>query len=288
VTVEVGAKKRPIRTFLRKQWFGVFSLLVGVFLAAYFYGKSVSIRSPVFVTASNRVRLLDSSTIALAPIRALRPDGSVITRDLSVATIYFWNAGALPIRADDILEPLHIEVADTSVRILEAHLTGLTRPVTHISFVLDSLDRRSIALGFRIMETNDGFAAQIIYEGNPSTSFVLSGTIEGVPSIMSPARVSRFSLFVHKGSLMAIVTIAAVLVVASVMSLVNLAYWVAKRRGVEQQFNLGVGVVLGLVVIGFFVYAIGSAMIGLSRDPDLSGRSAQLLQDVPPSLLIGR
>lgn len=104
--------------------------------------------------------------------------GKLVTTDISAAQIAIWNAGKMPVKNADILEPIVIVTGESSP-ILEATIRSSTREVTRLA--LDDTDKKNgrIRINWNILEQNDGGVIQIIYSGNSNTNITLEGIIEG-------------------------------------------------------------------------------------------------------------
>ena len=88
------------------------------------------------------------------------------------------NDGRAPIRKADVLKQCTISLGE-SLRLLDARFT-VTRDVC--GFVMEFLahvNKTDIALGFDIMEPQDGVQIQIIYAGDPNATFSVTGTCVG-------------------------------------------------------------------------------------------------------------
>jgi hypothetical protein len=101
---------------------------------------------------------------------------------VSAAVVYFWNDGKLPIKTEDVLEPLKIEL-DPNCEIIDARILRVTRAVTRFARgEVSDKARNSLPLSFGILEHEDGGAVQIIYTGKPDTRVSATGTIVGAGS----------------------------------------------------------------------------------------------------------
>lgn len=159
--------------------------LVGAIFAApgvYLYLLGREVRDPVFLVDPNRTEIISQARIETAPIKVLRRDGKPVTDNLYAVRFYFWNAGKRPIKAADVLETVRITL-DDSGEILDAKIIGLSRAITFAQLHphRDGQKLRVLTIAFTILERNDGFSGQIIYEGRPGASLRIAGIIEGVP-----------------------------------------------------------------------------------------------------------
>jgi hypothetical protein len=158
-------------------FFGL-TTVVGLGLAFYWHGESVRERTPLYHVSLQRTRLVDTSVPAPSQLQVLYR-GKDLNRDVNAATLYLWNDGKLPIKTEDVLEPLEIRLEPDS-EILDARIIKVSRPVTKFTKgdVADT-KKNALPLSFAILEKGDGAALQIIYAGKPNSPISVKGTIMG-------------------------------------------------------------------------------------------------------------
>jgi hypothetical protein len=151
---------------------------ISLSLAIYFHYQSVQERIPTYYVVSTRTRIVDTSTPAPPQLQILYK-GKNLNTDISAAIVYFWNDGKLPIKAEDVLEPLKIEL-DPSCAIIEARVVKVSRGVTKFAKGdISETAKNSLPLSFGILEHNDGAVLQIIYSGKPDAHVSISGVTVG-------------------------------------------------------------------------------------------------------------
>jgi hypothetical protein len=136
-------------------------------------------REPTFHVEPIKTILVDHRNIDVAPIHILRRDGKPIREDVLLSTFYFFNQGKLTIKPDNVYEPIRIKLSDSTDQILQVRVLKTSREVSGINVKLDSTTN-SIHVNFKALEEDDGFAAQIIYEGDVNTELIISGGIDEV------------------------------------------------------------------------------------------------------------
>ncbi len=101
---------------------------------------------------------------------------------MNAVILYFWNDGKMPIRSDDVLDPVRVSL-EPGCEIIDARILKIGRPVTGIAKgdVIGTATNE-LPITFKILEHNDGAAVQIIYTGNPDAQTSLTGTIVGAGS----------------------------------------------------------------------------------------------------------
>jgi len=169
--------------------------ILAVPLAIYLYFRGIQEREPKYYVSPERTRIIDTSVPAPAQLQVLYK-GRDLNASVGAVVIYFWNDGKLPIKAEDVLEPLIIDL-DADCEILDARVLKVSRSVTKLTKgEVGDRGKNRLPLSFSILEHNDGAAIQIIYSGKPDTTVSLSGTIVGAgqPRLLAPAGASRLYL----------------------------------------------------------------------------------------------
>ena len=160
---------------------------ISLALAIYYHYQSVQERAPTYYVSPARARIVDTTVPALPQLQVLY-SGKVLNTNVSATIVYFWNDGKLPIKAEDVLEPLRIEL-ESGCEILDARILKVSRPVTNLAKgEISDAAKNVLPLSFRILERNDGAALQIIYSGKPDTPVSVTGTVIGVkaPQPLAP------------------------------------------------------------------------------------------------------
>jgi len=159
---------------------GSISSIIGIGLAIYYFNLSKENREPFFIEDTIKSVLIDSSKVNNAPFKIFRINGEEINENVTSSTVYFWNQGRKPIKQQDILDSLIIELP-VECEILKCDIIGESREIC--DFKLQQIHRNKVKLDFKIIEELDGFMAQIIYIGSPKAKVQFSGHIEGVKKI---------------------------------------------------------------------------------------------------------
>lgn len=155
---------------------GFIASFLGLVAAIYFYQISKKERVVTFVNEPTQITILESSKIEQAPIEIYDKDKNRVNSNLFVSTIYFWNRGKESIKEDNILEELKITYPDS--RIIDFSILKSNRQISKIK--LDKIKPNELSLTFSILEQNDGFSAQVIYEADKTVTPKLNGIVEGV------------------------------------------------------------------------------------------------------------
>src|SRR5271169_2033556 len=125
---------------------GLITGAIGICLAIYFYLRSVQKPAPNYGIHPLRVRIVDQSR-SDEPGVAVTYDGETMAgRNVTAATVYFWNDGRAPLRKGDVLTPYTIEL-DPSTDVLDGKVVRVTREVCGFQIHLNG-DRNRVELDF--------------------------------------------------------------------------------------------------------------------------------------------
>jgi hypothetical protein len=207
--------------------------LISIPLTIYLYFQTLQERAPAYYVSPERTRIIDTTVPAPTELQVLYK-GKDLRANVSALIVYFWNDGKAPIKAEDVLEPLRIEI-DQACEILDVRLLKVSRPLTRFAKGDVSETRKnSLPISFSILEHGDGAAIQIIYTGNPDAGVKMLGVVVGagqVRAIASARRQKVSNTAVHK-----IAYYALIFVIAATIALA--AYRLAKRRGRNQGWEM--------------------------------------------------
>jgi hypothetical protein len=192
--METKAKDRQLSKSDLLGILGVIVGVVGVFLSVYTYQLSREVREPYFIVDSLRTEILTSKNIKEAPIRVTSRDGREVKSDVTSLRFYFWNNGKAAIHKGDVLEGLVISLDDKKGKILDYKLLKTSRHVTQLDLKRIG-NLQELGVSFDILEHNDGFVGQMIYEGNPNAKLKISGVVEGAQIISQPDSLLHMELW---------------------------------------------------------------------------------------------
>ncbi|MBL0741364.1 hypothetical protein [Chryseolinea lacunae] len=153
--------------------------IISFITSFYFYEDAKRERIPTFFEEPFRTEIVSKNLVLSAPIKIYDSEGLPIATNVYSTKFYFFNQGKEPIKDEDILKPLFIQLSDDSAKILSVKLIKVTREVTGLTLQLDSLLKNTLSINFKILEQNDGCIGQIIYQSDREPLLKISGTIEG-------------------------------------------------------------------------------------------------------------
>lgn len=154
--------------------------ILGIILSIYYYELSKREKEPTFIIDPIKFEILKSSSTHLAPIKILTLDSSEIKDDVTSLTFYFWNKGKEPLKSEDLLTDINFYL-NNNAKIIDFKILKSSRDVCKIKLLKQSSD--SLKLDFKILEENDGFTGQIIFEGSEQTRLKIAATIIGVKNV---------------------------------------------------------------------------------------------------------
>jgi hypothetical protein len=156
----------------------VISIAITIVFGYYFLYLGIRERKPTFYIDPVRTTILDKTNAANAPLLLLKSNGDTVKADVTSVNIYFFNQGQETIKEENIYSPLIIQLGG-SATLLDFKVLKIARAVSGIKVVADTLGK-SLQIFFKALEKDDGFAAQLIFEGPKNTPIVLGGGIDGV------------------------------------------------------------------------------------------------------------
>lgn len=159
----------------------VVSILVGGYVSWYYYDKSLQSRQPRFAADFIPQTIYDAKKELRLPLKVTREDGTPLEKSVHSANHVFWNAGNLPISAQDVLTPVRVRVLDPEAEVLAVTITRPSRKVVDCKVTRDGKD--SFVLTFRILEQDDGCLINMIYSGPQSIKYTVEGEMVGVRKI---------------------------------------------------------------------------------------------------------
>ena len=121
--------------------------------------------------------MVDKTQMTAPGLQVLHNGQPLGARNVTAATLYFWNDGRAAIRKSAVLKPYTIDL-DQSVQVLESQTINVTREVCRFE-IFPKKSGHQVALNFEIIEPQDGVEVQIIYAGDPNAVIRVSGSCEG-------------------------------------------------------------------------------------------------------------
>jgi hypothetical protein len=156
----------------------VISIVITIIFGYYFLYVGIRERRPTFYVDPTRTTILDKENADNAPLQLLKSNGDTITSDVTSVFFYFFNQGEETIKHENIYSPLRI-IIDEKAEILDYKILKVARSVSGIDVIRDTTGN-SLTVNLKALEENDGFAGQIIFEGEKNTPIRMEGGIDGV------------------------------------------------------------------------------------------------------------
>lgn len=168
-----------MKEFLKNQWFGIITFIIGCLLSLYTYTDGKIERELVFISDPIKTLIVDGGKSTTEKFSIIDQNGDNIKGSIVAVKFNFWNEGRQSIKNSEILEPLQIKIKGDSIKILDQTIVASTRP----NIVNASVTKRTddtIEIYFKILEKEDGFSGQIIYNGDKNAEIEFVGELEGV------------------------------------------------------------------------------------------------------------
>lgn len=191
IQTETEVRSGILAWFSRNPWIGVLASvcsIVGLPLGFYFYFASQSARELTFAVSPVKTTVVNAG--GTSALRIFHGDQELKT-DVTAEQVAIWNAGKLPIRPENVLEPITLSLRPAA-QILEVTVRKPARSAA--GFRIDMVEMRAgrIGLTWKILEHEDGAVIQVLHTGRPGTEITVGGTVEGQPQI-EPVRISALS-----------------------------------------------------------------------------------------------
>jgi hypothetical protein len=153
------------------------SIAITIVFGYYFLYVGDKEREPTFYVDPVRTLIIDKNNIADAPLKLLKSNNDTIHDDVVSAYFYFFNQGKETIKRENIYSPLKVKVS--GAEILYFKILKTARDISGITVSKDTLDN-SLAINFSALEQDDGFVAQVIYEGDKEAELQIIGGVDRV------------------------------------------------------------------------------------------------------------
>lgn len=159
------------------RWLAIIFFVLGTAVSWYFY--DLSIQRPQLTIVVNSIK--SEFQRPDDPHFTFDYDGKPITGNaITAMQVAVWNAGTAPIKADDVLEPIRIQVSN-SCPVVAMVVKKISRKACQFeaSVSLEERQQGQIPLKWKILEPGDGAIIEIVYSGDAHQTATLVGTIEG-------------------------------------------------------------------------------------------------------------
>lgn len=165
--------------FLKKQWFGLLGILIGISFSIYSHVSSQIEREPVFITDTTQTLVARGDKKGSEKIKVMDENSKLIDGDVIAIKFHFWNQGRHTIKSEDILETLLLKLEGEDVVIRDLSIVASTRDNV-VGASIQEVDNTTLSFAFKTLEKGDGFSGQIIYSANGVAKINLSGDLDGV------------------------------------------------------------------------------------------------------------
>lgn len=220
---------------------------------------SIAERQPILLITEPRTLVADATRTVNSRIQVLRSDGSPISGQVWAVQFYLWNAGKISINRANVLAPITIEFADSSVELLGYSVVNESRPeISRAALVADDKSKgRAISIDFQILENRDVVIGQVIYQGAAQSPINVHGTVEGVEEILTNPPVDWFAFWLDIGVLVGALTLAVIGLGASLFITAHLHNRVSKNEKLTKVVKYVFTAAL-ILYVGFLFSAVGS------------------------------
>jgi hypothetical protein len=163
-----------IQTFIRDNWFGIFSLIVGFIISYYFYKRSL--KEPKLISKYRSLSLIGGFYQELPEEVEVLINGINVNR-LTKTKIAIWNYGTSTLKGDSVYkkDPFRI-IVNEDVKIIVSPKVILTTNNSPVGITPhNSLDNEYL-ITFDFLKPNDGFLFEFLHTGDQDVPPNLKGT----------------------------------------------------------------------------------------------------------------
>lgn len=216
---------------------GSVASVASVGLAVYFYYASLVAPNVCYYVHPARSPVVSAGEASRLSVNY---NGMPVSGDISAAQIALWNSGKAALRASDILTPVAIHTG-SNTRILEASVRKSSRQVAAIKLNTAEAARGDIAVGWNILEQNDGCVIQIIYAGSSDLPITVSGAVVGQRTLTElhynfpiQSATDQYTSRVHGSTKVGwLLMVVTVVMAICFMTLAVLERWFTSSRGMK-------------------------------------------------------
>jgi hypothetical protein len=150
--------------------------VITIVSAYYYFDLGKNRRVPVY-QFKNRSSLIFDKSNYTSKIKLLFNDSTVVSENVYLSTLVFWNKGNLPIIKEDVRKDLYLYCTDSTSKILDYKI--LSQKESGISNFTLLQTHNKLKINWDYFDPGFGFLVQIIYTGTKSTEIKISGYVLG-------------------------------------------------------------------------------------------------------------
>lgn len=175
-------------------------------LGYYWYIQSDKRREPCFVISPPVVAAISPVNSKYTNIE--RQKGELVTNMTYSITMYYWNKGREPIHKSDILKPLLIKFSPNNYELLESRIIKQSRDTVGAVLIPQHERNNCIQVSFDLLEENDGFAINVVFNSTQYVTTTLEGIIAQVHgAVISTNSIGTWIIWEHKWVFIGVLTI---------------------------------------------------------------------------------
>lgn len=174
------AKKPFNKLTLRLAYVSIVIGILGLIVGAVFYYKSIKEKNISYQIYEPTSLIYDSQN-AFSKIKLIEKDSILIAENVYLLTGKIWNSGDLPIEKSDMRKQLSF-VLGGAKRILDFKAFYLN-DLVEANFKIEKDYDNSLKIDWDYFDPNFGFSFQILYLGNKSSDFKITGNVLGISNL---------------------------------------------------------------------------------------------------------
>ena len=260
-------EKGGILRFFSNPIVGLLSILIGLIsitLAIYFYVSSKEKRELVYFVNPVRTEIVKKGDFSNLEVYY---NSLKLNTDVTAVQIAFWNEGELPIKKENILKNIEIDISPAEF--LEVTVRKVTRDVTHFAMDANNFNNKKIGITWDILEEDDGGVIQIIYAGKSDLDISVTGVIEGqkvIEEYKYSGNIKSASEQFKQRYLSGIELIIFYLIGVLILFFFGFLISFLKRLKIKKIFFFGIFVII-VVVVFLLIYNIEKIIINENVPP---------------------
>jgi hypothetical protein len=150
--------------------------IISILIAYFFFDLGKNSRMPVYQFNNTSSLIFDKSNYT-PKIKLLCDDSIIVSENVYLTTLAFWNKGNLPIRKEDMRKDFYIYCSDSTSKILDYKI--LSQKESGISNFTLLRTQHGLKINWDYFDPGFGFLLQLIYTGTKSTKIKISGYVLG-------------------------------------------------------------------------------------------------------------
>ncbi|WP_444888838.1 hypothetical protein [Microbulbifer sp. JMSA008] len=232
--------------------------VLSIGLAIFFHLANKKEREPAFLPTKGLQIYATRSDVKSSKYKMsqITDEGEkALVGNVYVQELAFWNKGSMAIEEEDILDPLGFQFPEGH-EVIDAFISESTRE--NIVRPEVQFEGRNVNFSFDILERDEGFKVQVVFNGEEYEKPIIIGDIKGVDKIVSKEELTKDNLFY--GVAVVLLYTVGVLVLGVLVVLLGHFFDFALRKSLPEKEKL-IKKQLEKVGLGFLIGIFGTLVL---------------------------